>query len=239
MNDICSFSVQLYTEDDETGEIRMALSSDSTCSSELTSPEEGYETMILRPRPQPAWPDHLISRVAATPTGQPCSLPEWAQGKWQHVHIQGGSLILRDQRDFKTYTALCVESHGVEIVPELEIIGARHKKEISDDAKLAGNSVLLHSTPIPAEAQEERFLIYTRTQCGDEHYKCVWLKNRGSNAMEFQLGKSSSQARGVARALLNVRIRHVTPGGDFTRGRIRRGIRVIDGPQVAAGENFA
>jgi hypothetical protein len=47
---------QLYKEDPATGEIRLALSSDSTCTSHLKTSSDGYETLMLRPRPQPAWP---------------------------------------------------------------------------------------------------------------------------------------------------------------------------------------
>ena len=83
--------------------------------------------------------------------GGACHLPAWAQGKWEHVHVSGGTMMLRDQRDFKTYTARCVGQKR-----------ARHP---------------------------ERFLIFARTQCGEEHYKCVWIKNRGDNAMEFQIGE--------------------------------------------------
>ena len=97
------------------------------------------------------WPAHLQSAAIEGAVGGSCELPEWIQGKWEHVHVQGGTLVLKDQRNFKTYTARCV-----------------------------GQRRPMH---------EERFLIYARTECGDEHYKCVWLKNRGDNAMEFQIGE--------------------------------------------------
>ncbi len=131
---------QLYREDESTGEISLALSSDSSCTNHLRTSADGYETLTLRPRARPTeWP------------GERCRLPDWAQGKWEHLHVDGDTIVLKDQRNFKTYEARCVSA-------------ARQ-----DD--------------------EERFLLYARTQCGDEHYKCVWVKNRGSNAMEFQIGK--------------------------------------------------
>ena len=49
----------LYEEDVESGHIRMALSSDSTCINHLRSPTDGYETLSLRPKFPPAWPAHL------------------------------------------------------------------------------------------------------------------------------------------------------------------------------------
>ena len=143
--------MQLYSEDPDTGEIKLALSSDSTCTNHLRSAADGYETLALRPRPMDPWPAHLQYSAIAGSVGGACELPEWVQGKWEHIHVQGGTLVLKDQRNFKTYTARC-----------------------------AGQRAPLH---------EERFLIYARTECGDEHYKCVWIKNRGDNAMEFQLGE--------------------------------------------------
>ncbi len=104
--------------------------------------------------------------VLRPPSGRQCKLPAWAQGKWEHVHVQDGSLILRDQRDFKTYTARCVGR----VDSGLRMRRDEENNEVED-------------------IQEERYLIYARTHCGDEHYKCLWLKSRGTNAMEFQIGK--------------------------------------------------
>ena len=133
----------LYEEDNMTGEIKFSLSSDSTCSNHLRSATEGYETLSLNPMPMNPWPAHVRPRS--------CQLPEWSQGVWEHIHIYGGTVLLKDHRNFKTYTAKCVTQHS--------------------------------------QVHPDRFLVYARTQCGDEHYKCVWLKNRGDNALEFQLGK--------------------------------------------------
>ena len=93
--------------------------------------------------------------------------------------MQGGSLILRDQRDFKTYTARCVgrmmaaSSSEDNSVRTRRHHGSRREQQEGDDAVI-----------------EERYLIYARTHCGDEHYRCIWLKNRGNNAMEFQIGET-------------------------------------------------
>ena len=146
-----SLVLQLYEENDATGEIKFALSSDSTCSNHLKSSTEGYETLKLAPMPQKPWPSHVRNGNQRHPraNGGSVSFPSWAQGKWEHIHVQGSTMLLKDHRNFKTYTA-----------------------------KMVANS-----------AHPERFLVYARTQCGDEHYKCVWLKNRGDNALEFQLGQ--------------------------------------------------
>ena len=130
----------MYYEDEYTGHIQFALSSDSTCTNQLRSPTEGYETLHMRPKIQPkAWPAVLEDN---------CQLPEWTQGKWEFLHIQGGTVLLKDNRNFKTYSAKCIQ-----------------------------------------QKDEEKYLIYARSHCGEEHYKCVWFKNRGLNAIEFQVGK--------------------------------------------------
>ena len=157
----------LYTEDDETGEIRLALSSDSTCANHLRSPTDGYETLTLNPIPLGPWPAHIMKRPHRTGRGSradttECALPDWAQGKWEHIHVVGGTVLLKDHRDFKTYTARCVGRTSMR----------RGRQQ---------------------QPTEERYLMYARTQCGDEHYKCVWLKHRGYNALEFQLGLYTSQ----------------------------------------------
>lgn len=38
----------------------------------------------------------------------------------------------------------------------------------------------------------ERFPVYYKTQCGEEKYSCVWLKQRGNNVLEFQIGLQES-----------------------------------------------
>ena len=38
----------------------------------------------------------------------------------------------------------------------------------------------------------ERFVVYSKTQCGDESYRCIWFKRRSPNIMEFQFGQEAS-----------------------------------------------
>jgi len=120
------------------------LSSDSTCTNHLRSATKGYETLTLKPHPHKSWP------LAVQEEGKTCILPDWAQGKWEALHVQEGTLILKDHRNFKTFSAKCVN---------------------------------------PTEwPHNDRFLLYSRTHCGEEHYNCIWLKNRGDNTLEFQIG---------------------------------------------------
>ena len=134
-----------YKEDPETGRIKMALSSDSTCVSHLHSADMGYETLVLHPKEAPSWPDHLTSS---------CIFPDWLQGEWEHLHFHEDTMVYKDHRNFKTYTGKCVP----------------------------------HS-----EGYTERFLVLTRTQCGEEEYKCVWVKERGVNTMEVQVSIYGSE----------------------------------------------
>ncbi|XP_043223273.1 uncharacterized protein LOC122382250 isoform X2 [Amphibalanus amphitrite] len=39
---------------------------------------------------------------------------------------------------------------------------------------------------------DDKFVIYTRSHCGEEQYNCIWLKERAVNVMELQLGLSPS-----------------------------------------------
>jgi len=135
----------IYKEDPATGKISMAMSSDSTCVSHLHSADKGYETLVLHPKEEPSWPEHLTSS---------CVFPDWLQGEWEHIDFKGDTVIYKDHRTFKTYTGKCVPHSS-------------------------GNS--------------ERFLMYTRTQCGEEEYKCLWVKERGVNTMEVQVSLYTSE----------------------------------------------
>jgi len=135
----------IYKKDQDTGKISMALSSDSTCVSHLHSADKGYETLVLHPKEEPSWPEHLTSS---------CVFPDWLQGQWEHINFEGDTVVYKDHRTFKTYTGKCVPHSS-------------------------GNS--------------ERFLMYTRTQCGEEEYKCLWVKERGVNTMEVQVSLYTSE----------------------------------------------
>lgn len=41
---------------------------------------------------------------------------------------------------------------------------------------------------IENEMGSERFLVFSRTQCGEETYHCIWAKQRSANILEFQIG---------------------------------------------------
>ncbi|XP_040565962.1 uncharacterized protein [Lepeophtheirus salmonis] len=136
----------LYKKNEESGEISLALSADSSCSSQLISSEKGYETLLLSPQTKPA-------QIVNQGQQQAC-FPSFAQGKWEYLEIKGESVLLKDQREFKTYSGQCTRR---------------------------------------SEQHIEKYIIFARTHCGEETYKCLWLKNRGDNALEFKLGSYSSK----------------------------------------------
>ena len=84
----------VYKEDPVTGKIKLALSSDSTCLSNLKSPDSGYENLILSPKETPSWPELSSS----------CMFPDWVQGDWQHIQFHEDTVLYKDHRNFKTYT---------------------------------------------------------------------------------------------------------------------------------------
>ena len=56
----------MYKEDPETGQMRIALSSDSTCQNDLRSPKDGYETLSLSSMTLPPLPYEVyISEIFA------------------------------------------------------------------------------------------------------------------------------------------------------------------------------
>ena len=94
---------QLFKEDPDTGVTHVALSSDSTCTNHLYSSQDGYETLHMskedRPKPEP------------TPEQHPqCIFPDWMQGEWEGLHIEGGTVTYRDEQKFLTYRGRCLSA---------------------------------------------------------------------------------------------------------------------------------
>ncbi|XP_037088194.1 uncharacterized protein LOC119108672 isoform X1 [Pollicipes pollicipes] len=98
----------MYRKEAGTGRIYMALSSDSSCHRDLVSATRGYERLVLDARPSQPWP--LAVRQAS------CSFPDWAQGHWQHSHVDGDTMVYKDAKNFKTHTARCIASHDEKYV---------------------------------------------------------------------------------------------------------------------------
>ncbi|CAN8004115.1 unnamed protein product, partial [Ixodes hexagonus] len=94
----------LYREEPGTGRVYVSLSSDSTCSTQLSSATSGYESLILTPVGERSLPAEVESAK--------CRFPDWSQGPWERVRVQGGTLVFRDTQRFVTLTARCVAPQG-------------------------------------------------------------------------------------------------------------------------------
>ncbi|XP_042145363.1 uncharacterized protein LOC8051363 isoform X3 [Ixodes scapularis] len=90
----------LYREEPGTGRVYVSLSSDSTCSTQLSSATSGYESLILTPVAERSLPAEVESAK--------CRFPDWSQGPWDRVSVQGGTFVFRDTQRFVTLTARCV-----------------------------------------------------------------------------------------------------------------------------------
>jgi len=78
----------------------VALSSDSTCVNQLRSANDGYETLRLR----------RVDRERQDARHPQCLFPDWMQGKWESLEVDGGVMTWRDSVNFKTYRGLCQRS---------------------------------------------------------------------------------------------------------------------------------
>ena len=113
---------QLFKEDPETGLTHVALSSDSTCVNNLYSSQDGYETLhMAKEEQQPrgkfsgfccTFPGFSISfsdfqndffsvpfsgvvPYNPGPRHPKCIFPDWMQGRWEGLSIEGGSIVYR------------------------------------------------------------------------------------------------------------------------------------------------
>ncbi|XP_023230618.1 uncharacterized protein LOC111630705 [Centruroides sculpturatus] len=137
----------LYRQDKTTGRVYVSFSADSTCTNQLASATDGYESLILTPLPNRSLPTQVETSR--------CKFPEWIQGQWEHIKVEGKIFTFRDSVHFQTVSARCIRRQN--------------------------------NTP------NERYVVYTVTQCGDESYNCLWLKRRGVNVLEFQFGSQPSK----------------------------------------------
>ncbi|XP_066585714.1 uncharacterized protein [Prorops nasuta] len=94
----------LYHVDNKRGKTYMALSSDSSCTQNLQSPTNGYETLILsKTINQKKMPPYVKTHVA--------TFPKWAQGLWEESLIVNGTMTFTDLNGYNSYTFVTVESN--------------------------------------------------------------------------------------------------------------------------------
>ncbi|KAG1670312.1 hypothetical protein GQR58_017052 [Nymphon striatum] len=100
----------IYEKDELTGEVKLSLSVDSTCTNDLISATEGYELLSLKPVPPMSWP----TRVQASN----CFFPRWAQGEWENMNVESNEITFEDHALFQTSRMRCISdqsnsTHGV------------------------------------------------------------------------------------------------------------------------------
>ena len=90
----------MFREEVGTGRILLAFSADAACHGRLEDPSRGHERLVLYSAPSRPWPP-AVRRAT-------CSFPEWAQGHWQHAHVSDNTIVYKDVKNFRSYTARCV-----------------------------------------------------------------------------------------------------------------------------------
>ncbi|KAK6617638.1 hypothetical protein RUM44_005226 [Polyplax serrata] len=155
----------LFQEDSKTGIVNIAFSSDSTCGTDLVSATEGYEVLTLQKQPESEWPVEVMTSI--------CRFPNWSQGVWEHLHIDGNGLTYRDHSSFKTYNLRCIGSDtGVrERIPVYVKSHCGEEKEYNCLwLKKRSNNVLEFQLSQKASAY------YDDTLCDDENFDSqIWI----------------------------------------------------------------
>lgn len=146
--------------------ITVTFSSDSTCSSIATYSHTNHAgTFQEHNEILTLYPSE--ERVWYHQQNQYCHLPDWMHGHWEYVTINENEIIYKDHSSFKTYTMKCIKSE-IHKINENPLNSLEH----------------LH---------ESKFLAFSRTQCGEEQYHCVWIIKRSANILEFQIGSKTIQ----------------------------------------------
>lgn len=93
-----------------------------------------------------------------------CQVPAWMHGHWEHMYINQQIITYKDHSSFKTYTMKCIQDvHG------------------------PSKSALVE------KKEQIKFKAFSRTQCGEEQYHCIWTIKRSENILEFQIGSKTVQ----------------------------------------------
>ncbi|XP_066258967.1 uncharacterized protein [Euwallacea similis] len=90
----------IYKQDKVTRKIEMAVSRDSTCTSELYNSTHGFEAFVLALKSEAPWPPEVSYGG--------CSFPKWMFGTWEYVRVEGDTMVYKDHSSFKTYTIKCI-----------------------------------------------------------------------------------------------------------------------------------
>ena len=142
----------------------MAFSSDSTCVNHLYTSQDGYETLHLEQESDMDETSLSIQGVSSPEDETTsCYFPEWMNGQWEGLTVDGNSFVYRDEHNFVTYKGKCIEAFD------------ENESDNSKDAERGKVGV--------------KYLLKLKTECGEVSYNCALFHRRDSNVMEFQLGK--------------------------------------------------
>ncbi|XP_042243526.1 uncharacterized protein LOC121880402 [Homarus americanus] len=103
------FRCAMYKVEEDTGQVYLSLSYDSTCINKLHSAWEGYETLVLTPTP----PKAPVSEAS----NAKCTFPEWAQGQWENLRVEDNQATYTDLNTYKTFRVFCLDQSMAGLVP--------------------------------------------------------------------------------------------------------------------------
>ncbi|XP_017782762.1 PREDICTED: uncharacterized protein LOC108567065 isoform X2 [Nicrophorus vespilloides] len=92
----------LYKRDSASGVINIAISRDSTCTTDLHNATHGYEALVLQPKSDNNWPPEVAVNT--------CRFPEWMVGDWENVRVEDNTITYKDHTSFTTYTMKCLST---------------------------------------------------------------------------------------------------------------------------------
>ncbi|XP_069998790.1 uncharacterized protein [Penaeus vannamei] len=95
------FRCGMFLEEAGTGRVLLAFSEDSTCVNGLNSASDGFETYDLTSYPAPPLPPQV--------TLANCTFPRSLLGYWHHTYVEERTIMFKDYRNYKSYTATCVQ----------------------------------------------------------------------------------------------------------------------------------
>lgn len=106
MDNVVYFPFQVYNVNENTGEITIALSSDSSClvdssfgQLESMNASNNHNEMFHLDPSQSPW-NHQHNY---------CNLPEELHGEFEYLTIDGDQMVFRDSVSFKTYKMKCLQ----------------------------------------------------------------------------------------------------------------------------------
>ncbi|KAH1023040.1 hypothetical protein HUJ04_012322 [Dendroctonus ponderosae] len=152
------FRCALYKQDRESGKIDMAVSRDSTCTSDLYNATNGFETFVLAPKTENRWPPEVSIGI--------CSFPKWMVGTWEYVRVEGDTMVYKDHTSFKTYTIKCV---GVQEGGEKYLIFSRTQcdEEVFNCMRIASRSRNILEFQLGTNSSNNKDVY---TLCSDENF---------------------------------------------------------------------